>query len=288
MNRQDEEQEQQLDPELMELARSGSSSGGSLLRPILMLMVLGLGCYILSDWREELEYYFSPSEPLELGSVTDFPARAEQEPGWSPQLPHNRYVALDGIPIRRSLSQRYQYSKLIGGEVYIEAERDDSELSELERIERGEPQGDRDRSYFEGSGRAVSFAAMPERYATLRSYYSGHYGVTFCVDVDEGTRRQLETQRRELIAKMWEKTYEETSQEEREARGMTPQPSQREVEELMRENPACVDAWLIQAGKAPGDHLWYVILSGLFALFMVVDLVVLTRWVIRAVRSHDG
>jgi hypothetical protein len=278
-------EEQELDPELMELAQG--SSRDSVLRPILMLMVLVLGGFIINDWREELAYYFSPSEPVELGHITDFPERVSEDPTWRPDIPHNRYVSLTGIPIRRTLSNNYKYFKLIGGELYIEAPRDDAELSELERIERGDPQGDTDRSYFEGEGRALSFGAMPKRYATLRQYYSTNYNVTFCVDLDASSKRQLEAQRRDIATKMWATTYEEASAEEREARGMKSAPSQAELDELLEENPVCVDAWLLQSDKKPADHLWYVLLSAVFGLFMLVDLYFLGRWVLRAVSPQD-
>ena len=256
-----------------------------MLRPILMVMVLVLGAFILSDWKEELAYYFSSSTPIELGQVSEFPTRAEADPAWRPEIPHNRYVSLTGIPIRRSLSNQYKYYKLIGGELYVEAPRDDADLSEMERIQRGEAQGaESDRSYFEGGGRALSFSAMPKRYATLRNYYETRYATKFCADLDEPARKQLEAQRREMAVKIWKKTYEEAAEEEREK--MTPEPSKEKLDELMRENPVCVDAWLIQEGKQPKDHLWYVILSGVFALFMVVDLIFLVRWVVRAVRGR--
>jgi len=278
-------EEDEYDPELMELAdRQGSDS---VLRPILMLMVLVLGAFILSDWQEELAYYFSPSEPIELGNVTDFPSQAADDPSWSPQIPHNRYVELSGIPAKRSISKRYKYFKLIGGEIYIEDLRDDADDSELERIKRGAPKAEIDRSYYSGKGRAMSFAAMPKRYTTLREYYTRHYGVMFCVDLDEKLRPQIEMKRRDTIRQMWRKQWEEASEAERAAEKLTEQPTDAEIEEIMENNPVCVDAWLIQGGQEPSDHLWYVILAGLFGLFMLVDLFFLVRWVARFIRPND-
>lgn len=274
--------QEELDPELLELAAAAPRD--SVLRPILMLMVLVLGVFIIKDWQEELAYYFSSSEPIELGQVSDFPDKAASDPDWRPEIPHNRYVSLTGIPIRRSLSKQYKYFKLIGGEIYIEAPRDDANLSEMERIQQGEPKGDTDRSYFEGAGRALSFSAMPKRYASLRQYYQTRYAIRFCADYEPREIAQLEEQRKELALKVWKKTYEEAPEEEKAK--MTPEPSQEKLQELITENPVCVDAWLIQEGKKPGDHLWYVILSGVFAAFMLVDLIFLIRWVTRAVRGR--
>lgn len=280
------EEGDELDPELMELGKG--SARRSVLRPVLMIGVLVMGSLILSDWREELSYFFSSSEPIQLGSVTDFPSRAsEEEEGWSPELPHNRYVELQGIPTRRTLSKRYRYFKLIGGEIYVEALRDDADLSELERIEKGDPRADMDRSLYHGRGRALSFAAMPERYTTLRQYYSRNYNVTFCVDLDAQARAQIERKRRETIQQMWRKRYEEATAQERQAKGLSEEPTQAQIDELMASNPVCVDAWLIQDGRAPRDHWWHLVLASLFGLFMLVDAVFLVRWVMDFLRPDD-
>ena len=275
--------EDEVDPELLGLSRGGGGRE-TVLRPILMLMVLALGVYILSDWREEVSYYFSDSSPITLGDVTDYPSKVEEEAGWQPSIPHNRYVKLSGIPTRRTISKQYTYSKLVGGEVYIEAAREDAHLSELEREARGEVRGETDRTYFDGAGRALSFSAMPKRYETLRQYYSASYGMAFCVDVDARAREQLVQQRREAIKQTWRKAWEELSEEERARHKRMPEPTEAEIAELLRDHPVCVDAWLIQAGKKPSDHLWYVVLSGLFLAFMVLDVVILVRWVMRALR----
>lgn len=274
------------DPELIELGEAAGRD--SVLRPILMLGVLVMGALIISDWREELAYYFSPSEPVALGDVTDFPVKASEDPNWSPDIPHNRYVEARGLPSKRTLSKHYKYFKLIGGEIYVEARRDDADLSELERIEQGTPKADADRSYFAGAGRALSFSAMPKRYATLRQYYSRNYGVAFCVDLDEQARAQIERKRRETIQQMWRKRWEEATPAEREAKHLTQAPTVDEVEQLMSQQPVCVDAWLIQAGRAPSDHWWYLALASLFGLFMLIDLVFLIRWTVRFLKPRDG
>ncbi len=280
------EDEDDYDPELVELGDARARD--TVLRPILMVLVLVMGAYIISDWQEELEYFFSSDDPVEIGNVTDFPDKRAEDPNWSPDIPHNRYVSVSGIGHRRSIGKRHKYFRLIGGEIYVEQERADADMDELERIERGAPKGDRDYSRFIGEGRALSFSAMPERYAGLRRYYSKTYGVTFCVDMDEGTRRQILQNRREIIRKMWRQNWEEASPEVRERKGLEPEPSEAKIKELLDETPVCVDAWLVQANHTPSDHWWYVVLTALFGIFMLVDVVFLVRWFIRFLKPSDS
>ena len=219
-----------------------------------------------------------------MGNVTDFPVRASEDPSWSPTLPHNRYVEIGGIPSKRSMSERYAYFKLVGGELYVEQRREDADDSEYDKLARGGPMASADRDMFSGRGRLVSFAQMPNRYAGLRQYYSRNYGQPFCVDMDENSRAQIVTQRRETVRQMWRRQYEETSEEERAAQELTPAPTEAQIDELMAEYPVCSEAWLIQEGVSPRDYWWYVLLVGMFVAFMLVDAVLLVRWVVRFVR----
>lgn len=167
---------EEVDPELMELA--GNTRRGSVLRPILFVAVIVLGISIISDWRESLAYFFSPSEPVHIGTVTDFPAKRAEDPSWQPDIPHNRYVKVEGVPSRRSESKRYRFFKLVGGHVYVEWPRPEQDPLEAEFGEK--EKGDIDRTFFEGAGRAVHFSKMSERYQRFRAYYSERYGTNFC------------------------------------------------------------------------------------------------------------
>ena len=103
---------EEVDPELVELGdRRGDQSP---VRPLLMVMVLVLGGYILSDWREELGYFMQGEQPVAIGSVTEFPTQLAE--GRPVKIPHNTYVEIDGIPSKRSISPKAQFFKLIGGE----------------------------------------------------------------------------------------------------------------------------------------------------------------------------
>ncbi|MEM1347399.1 MAG: hypothetical protein AAGI01_02510 [Myxococcota bacterium] len=276
----------EADPELVGLSAKGGR--GSILRPILMIGVLVMGAWILSDWQEELAYLWSPSEAIEIGAVDEFPAKAAEQKNWSPDIPHNRYVSVSGVPVRRSISERYKYFKLVGGEVYIEQPREDYGRTTLEKELDGPPKADVDRTMFFGSGRAISFAAMPERYRRFRQYYDVNYNTTFCVDLSARELAQLERQRRDAVRTMWRKQYEEATLQERAKKKLTPDPTVAEIEEALSAQPACVHAWLIQVDKTPASHWWYLALSFIFVGFMLVDLVFLVRWITRFVKPDDG
>jgi hypothetical protein len=274
--------DEELDPELLELAEERSR--GSVLRPVLMIAVIMLGASILSDWRDNLAYFFSASEPVEVGSVTEFPVLAAEDPAWSPKLPHNAYVRLSGVPTRRSQSERYNYFKLVGGEVYIETRRDDFIENPLERELAGRKPGEVDRTYFDGTGRLQAFGKFPERYNGLRRFYNQRYNTYFCEQYDERELAEVARRRRETIRANWAAEYERASAEERAAQNLRPEPSEAELQEVFESEPLCVNAYLLQEGVSPRDHWWYVALAGLIGFFMLFNTVMLGRWFWRFLR----
>ena len=86
---------------------------------------------------------------------------------------------------------------------------------------------------------------------------------------------------------MWKERYEAATAAEREAKKLTPTPTEAQVRERMEKRPVCVDAWLIQAHKSPTDHWWYMALASVFGLFMLVDLIFLLRWIKRFLQPDD-
>lgn len=275
----------EVDPELVAM---GDARGDSVLRPMLMIAVLVLGGYIISDWSEELAYFFSPSEPVVLGAVTDFPSKVEANPSWTPDIPHNRLVRVEGIPSRRAISKSQKFFKLVGGEVYVQVHRDEDKGADPKAPPPaptlGEGFGSKpvDRTYFSGVGRAMAFDAMPQRYQRLRDFYRRTYDVDFCVDLSANERAKIERKRREAIVQTWAKRYEDAPAAEREAQKLTPSPSDAQIAEILRREPACINAFLVQEGVEPKDHWWYLALTLLFGGFMITDLVLLGRWFKRA------
>ncbi|MGM0557931.1 MAG: hypothetical protein ACQEVA_16210 [Myxococcota bacterium] len=170
--------DEDIDPELLELAEPRRRK--SILRPILFVAVIWFGISIISDWRPELEYFMSSSEPVEIGSVQDFPEKRAEDEGWKPELPHNRYVAIEGIPSRRAESERYRFFKLIGGDIFVEVPKD-GEQDPYEDMKEKAPDPTRnDRSYYRGAGRALQMSDVSDRYNGVRSFYLKNYNIRLC------------------------------------------------------------------------------------------------------------
>ena len=262
------------DPELMALAGTGTRP--SILRPILMIAVIVLGAWIISDWRGELEYYFSDSTPVQLGDAIDF---AGDDQDLAARLPHNRYVAINGIPTQRSQSARYRFFRLIGAPVFVEQARDDVIEDPLEREMAGDVKGDVDRTIYRGSGRLLKFSEMPERYFGLRHYYRVRYNITFCEELTPQKYVEIERRKRDAIVAQLRNEFAEAEPEERELRKLTAEPSPALVDELMADDPVCVEAWLLQDEHPPSKHLWFLVATLLFASFMLFNVAMLVRWV---------
>lgn len=266
----------EVDPELVEMAQERAR--GSVLKPLIYASVIVLGVWIVGDWTTELQYFFSDSDPVEVGTVTEFAEKRKNNPDWTPDLPHNRYVSLEGIPSRRAESRRHRYFKLVGAHVYVEEPVENAEQP-LESGTTGQPDlSEVDRTYFEGAGRLISFARMPDRYQGVRKYFRNKYGTRFCEQLEPADRERLRRRRRAKIVESWKKEYQNASPEERKEKGLTPKPTDEQIEEILESRDICVDAHLLRAGVAPGDHWWYVALAGVFGIFMLVNLYWLVRW----------
>ncbi len=271
------------DPELVALAGSGRRP--SILRPILMIAVIALGAWIISDWRAELEFFFSDSTPVDLGNATDFAIEKAEDPDWTAPIPHNRYVEIEGIPTQRSQSAKYRFFGLVGAPIFIEQQRDDYIEDPIERELEGDAKGDVDRTIYQGAGRALKFSEIPQRYQGLRHYYASRYNIVFCESLDERGYRELEQIKRDAIVQQWRVDYKDATPEERERRGLTLEPTEEEIAQIMASDPVCVEAWLIQDGVEPSDHWWHVAAAALFGLFMLFNVVMLVRWVRDFIRS---
>lgn len=273
-NERKAEPDDQPDPELMALAGTGSRP--SILRPILMIAVIVLGGWIISDWQQELEYFFSDSEPAQLGDAIDLAVDADE---LRERLPHNRYVQIRGIPTQRSQSTRYRFFRLVGSPIFAEQERDDYIEDPIERELQGEKKGDIDRTIYKGTGRLLKFSEMPQRYGGLRYYYRSRYNLRFCEELTPSAYAEIERRKRDAIVEQWRAEFKEADAEERERRKLTLDPTDGQVADLMADDPVCIEAWLLQDSVKPGDHWWYFAAALVFAAFMLFNVFMLIRWV---------
>lgn len=283
--------EDEVDEELVALANEQRSQ--SILQPILFMAVIALGVWVISDWWPDIEYFFSARQSVEVGSVTDFASKRAKDPDWEPDLPNNRYVSLSGVPTRRSNSKKYRYFKLIGSNIFVEQPRENApdetggsgnvgDLDEPARSFRNLRSGlGPDRTYFEGKGRLMKFSKMPQRYQGVRDYYRKNYGTRFCDRLSEQEIQRLRDVRRDAIIGTWKDRYEEATPEERKKRDLKRQPSEEEIRKILQRDPVCVDAYLLRSTVSPSDNWWYLLIAGLFGLFMLVNAWWLVRWFMR-------
>jgi hypothetical protein len=266
--------DQEVDPELVALAEERASS--SALRPLLFVAVIGLSIWVISDFWSEIEYFFSPSEPAEIGEVTKLAQTSSDEPNWSKHFPHNRYVSLSGIPKRQSESENYRYFKLVGVPVYVE-----DPLGEDEKDSgptNAGPRGPTDRTYFEGKGRLIAFEKMPKRYNGVKRYYRKQYGTRFCETLSDREIDRIRNEKRTAVVDNWRKRYENASEQEREEKDLTREPTEQDIQEILNADPICVEAYLFRSTVEPSDNWEYLAVGGLFGLFMLLNVFWLVRW----------
>lgn len=282
----DDEEPDEFDEELAELVRTRER--GSVLRPILMILVVLLVSWVIYDWRSELSYFFTPPEPVDVGEVADFASKAAEEPDWQPPIAHNTYVSIEGMPTRRTSGGGYQFFRLQGAEIYVQQQDPDAVDDDDDLVDDGSSLPARDmapglpidehRQWYRGEGRLISFRADPERVAGLKEFYGDQYNIRFCEDYSERQIEDLENQRIEMIRQNWAERYREASEEERRAKELTPEPTDAEERQLLDSRPVCVDGYFLQDDRRPIDHWWYVLFSVLLALFAAFNVLKLYRW----------
>lgn len=270
-----EDEADAIDPELVALAEERTR--GSALRPILFLAVIGLGCWMIADFWHDISYVFSSRTPTEVGDVTNAATEGDEPPDWEEVLPHNELVSLSGIPKRRSQSREFRFFKLVGAPIYVQAPREESADTLAERVG-DKPEGGPDRTYFDGTGRLIKLWKVPERYTGFKQYYRQKYGTRFCEYVDDEERERILRKRRTAVVENWRERYEEASEEERAEEGLTPEPTDQEVEEIVSASPVCVYAFLFKAEETPWSNWEYLLLAALFGVFILLNIYWLIRW----------
>lgn len=238
-------------------------------RPALMLAVIAFAVYLGTQFTTEISYFFSSSEPIELGEVTEFPERTRANPDNPPEVPNNRYVSLSGIPTRPSISCNppTRYFKLIGAHVYVEKRIDDklsTMMCKAGKSERNPREGD-DPIFFEGAGRAVSFAAMSKNYSNLKGFYERNYGELFCSSMTEAKREARVKLLRDMLREKHKLDHGSY-------------PDDDTLEKLLAGETVCYNAYFIQAGQAPGDYWHYLLIYIVLGLIILWNISTIVRW----------
>ena len=85
--------------------------------PVLNLVVLAITLFIIYHFKSEFTYWFSSSEPIDLGVTDELLLHSKQ-------LPHNRLVKVKGLPDPRVAEgevsgKPYKYFNLIGSWIFV-------------------------------------------------------------------------------------------------------------------------------------------------------------------------
>jgi len=226
-------------------------------RPFLMIGVIAGAVYGLTLFQTQLEYFLLDDEPINLGEVAEYPTRLAENPEWEPEIPHNRYVTVTGIPTRFSgiCTPPIRFFKLIGAHIYVELPMDD-DVSAIAC--HAQTQGTRadvpDLEYFEGAGRAVAFDRSHRQYSSLKSFYEREYSDRFCSSMTEAKK---EARLKDLRTVLREEVKSKSGE----------YPDDAKLDELVSREPICHNAFIIQTGVTPRSYwhfiLIYVVLIGI-------------------------
>lgn len=155
---------------------------------LLMLGVLGFVPWYIYGARQDIEYFFSSSDPVDLGQVDGFAMGIDDE---APVYPDNRYVRVRGIPIRQvgigmrdnpiSGTVKKHVYQLMGSPVYVEENAEESQYADFMSKMTSTFQPDTIVDPIDIVGRMRRFdTADAKKYVPIRNYYSEKYGTVFC------------------------------------------------------------------------------------------------------------
>lgn len=253
-----------VDPELENLpvARGGGQT------PLLVLVTL-LGLFLALQYRSELLYFFTPNEPVELAAAEELQLDERWAPGGALMLPSNRYVNIEGIPERRSVSDDSVFYKLVGAQIYVETH----ETGEGPRLLRNldtmpDPAAESYRQLHIEPGRLIAFENISRRYHMVVSYYSHSYGIEFCGHEPSTDVRAFRNNIRSGIRLMM-------------ADELGRDPTEAEVDERMGREARCQRGYLLMSGAAPSDYWWVPVAYG--ALLVLLGFSI--RQIVRSLRA---
>jgi hypothetical protein len=250
-------------------------------RPFLMILVMVFSVYVSTKFEEELTFFLSPSEPVDVGNLTENATNSDAPL----DIPHNRLVRVSGVPahehtsISCAASPPSRFFKLIGAPVYIQYPLGDDVSAIACEAERKPGDVFEEAAYVdEVVGRAVSFEATQSgRYDGFKRFYEQTSGVLFCSSMTEARREARINMLRQLLR---EKHKAQNGQ----------YPSEEELQKELSKETLCQHAFLIQGEVTPSDYWHYlavVIILGLIALWNVVALVLWIRRFLRITRGDS-
>lgn len=250
-------------------------------RPFLMILVMVFSVYVSTKFEEELTFFFSPSEPVDVGNLTENASNSDAPL----DIPHNRVVRVSGVPahehtsISCSASPPSRFFKLVGAPVYIQNPLGDDVSAIACEAERKAGDVFEEAPFLdEVVGRAVSFGqTRSDKYEGFKRFYEQTSGVLFCSSMNEARREARINMLRQLLREKHKAQHGEY-------------PSEAALQKELSQETLCQHAFLIQGEVMPSDYWPYlvaVIILGLIALWNLVALVLWVRRLLRITRGKD-
>jgi hypothetical protein len=285
----DDENDQEIDPELREMA--GQRPEGSVLRPVIFVAVMALGLWIYADWRPELQYFFSAWEPVQLGDMTtEFPHDevgdpTDDEPG---VLPHNRYVHLTGItePGIEPEGGGFVFFMLRGAPVYVMAPKEGGGgrkemIQAAKKMTLADLQNAGQSQAINMKGRLIDLSRMPKRFGGFKRFFGKKFGVDFCsvftdAEIERRRERRREVVRERLRLESTASPDEKAGGKQAPGRGAVTEEA---VDRAMASEKICEQGYLLRGAQTPWSFWWYVAALGLYGVFMLMNAWWLVRWV---------
>jgi len=250
-----------VDPDL---ERLGGDPGHA--QVIMLGMLAAFAIFLATQYLGELRYYFSPTEPIDLGEIDEISLRDDLFEEGMLTLPSNRYVSLVGITERRSHARKRIFYKLVGAHIYVQSD----EVDERPRILRHEsltvsPTEESYRAIHETPGRLIAFEDLPGRYQGVVRHYGDNYRTHFC-----GYEPSAEVRAYMLATRG---RVEMTLLDEL---GRPPTPE--ELDDRLGPTNRCQHGYLVISGMAPRDYAYVLYIYAALGLVLIGCLVFMVRW----------
>lgn len=171
---------------------------------IVMLSVVGILPWYVYGQRQDIAYFFSPSEPMDLGSAQDYRITENGEINKPEQFEDNRYATVRGIPMQHvtikegdskiiSRSSKYLY-QLLGSSIYVQEESENSRFANFMAHTSSAYNLNDSVEELQVSGRLRLFGkADVKKYAPIREYFAKNYGTVFCESLTPADRKRRES-----------------------------------------------------------------------------------------------
>ena len=178
--------------------------GARKLSPISAFLMVGVCAFIpwyIWGQRQDLAYFFSSSEPIDLGIAQDYHLVSEGEQAKAEHFEDNRYVRIEGIPIRHvgiQVSEIPLFPKkkklvyqLMGSTVYIQEDMENSRFASFMAQTSPTLNQNMGVEQIEIKGRLRRFDSVDDkRYSAVRGHYTDKYGTIFCQGMSDAERKR--------------------------------------------------------------------------------------------------